>query len=53
MLSDYIFFLLLVATCTIFFVNMGLIKIREKHRPFIIVALHGLVLLVFTYLLTF
>lgn len=51
MLSDYIFFLLLVSTCSVFFVNMGLVKFREKNRPYIIFFLHALVILAFIYML--
>ena len=53
MLSDYIFFLLLVATCLIFFVNMGLLELRESHKILIITLLHALVVGSFMYMLNF
>ena len=52
MLSDSIFFLLLIATCIVFFINMSTVRLTTASTVFLIVALHALVIGTFFYLLT-
>lgn len=51
MLSDYVFFLLLLATVLVYFLNTGLVQLREAHKAFLIITLHIAVIVSFIYLL--
>ncbi len=51
MLSDYLFSLFLLAVVTIFFLNIGSFKLRERHKKLIIIAIHAFVLVACLYIL--
>ena len=50
MLSDYLFFLLLVGVFLVFLVNIGSIYFRERYKKLLIVVLHLLLLVSFFYI---